>query len=305
MEIHALHTEQRNPASAAIEEMSIAALTAYINREDQTVAQAVAQVLPQVNLVIEQAVQCVRNQGRIFYIGAGTSGRLGILDASECPPTYGVSPELVQGIIAGGSSAILAAQEGAEDNQLAAEEDLQAHQLSAKDIVIGLAASGRTPYVLSGLAYAKKIGAKTASISCVEGAALSDFADIAIEVLVGPEVVAGSSRMKAGTAQKLILNMISTATMIQLGKVYKGYMVDVQPSNAKLIERAKRIIQQTTACSEEEAEQVFSQSKQQVKKAILMQLGQLNLAEAESLLEAYQDHIVLAIRALGDKSSSK
>ncbi|MTB64481.1 N-acetylmuramic acid 6-phosphate etherase [Streptococcus sp. zg-86] len=305
MEIHALHTEQRNPASAAIEEMSVAALTAYINREDQTVAQAVAQVLPQVNLVIEQAVQCVRNQGRIFYIGAGTSGRLGILDASECPPTYGVSPELVQGIIAGGLPAILAAQEGAEDNQLAAEEDLQAHQLSAKDIVIGLAASGRTPYVLSGLAYAKKIGAKTASISCVKGAALSDFADIAIEVLVGPEVVAGSSRMKAGTAQKLILNMISTATMIQLGKVYKGYMVDVQPTNAKLIERAKRIIQQTTACSEEEAERVFAQSKQQVKKAILMQLGQLNLAEAESLLEAYQNHIVLAIRALGDKSSSK
>ncbi|MGT2715494.1 N-acetylmuramic acid 6-phosphate etherase [Streptococcus respiraculi] len=298
MEISYLATEQVNPASAAIEEMSIAELTAYINREDQTVAQAVAQVLPQVNCLVEEAVQCIRNQGRILYIGAGTSGRLGILDASECPPSYGVSPDLVQGIIAGGSKAILAAQEGAEDAELAAIEDLQAHQLCDKDIVIGLAASGRTPYVLSGLAYATKIGAKTGAISCVKGAALSAEAEIAIEVLVGPEVVAGSSRMKAGTAQKLILNMISTATMIQLGKVYKGYMVDVQPTNAKLVTRAKHIIQKTTGCSATEAEEVFIKSKQQVKKAILMQLGQLSLAEAEILLEQYQDNIVLVIAAL-------
>ncbi|MGT2949910.1 N-acetylmuramic acid 6-phosphate etherase [Streptococcus cuniculi] len=295
MDIHELHTEQVNPASATIEEMSIAELTAYINQEDQKVAHAVAQVLPQVNRLIEQTVDCVRKQGRILYIGAGTSGRLGILDASECPPTYGVSPELVQGIIAGGPKAILSAQEGAEDAQLAAMEDLQDHQVCDKDMVIGLAASGRTPYVLSALSYAKKVGAKTASISCVEGAELSAVADIAIEVLVGPEVVAGSSRMKAGTAQKLILNMISTATMIQLGKVYKGYMVDVQPTNAKLVKRAKQIIQKTTACSEAEAEHVFSQSKQQVKKAILMQLGGVSLDESEALLEKHQDNIVHAI----------
>lgn len=295
MDIHELHTEQVNPASATIEEMSIAELTAYINQEDQKVAHAVAQVLPQVNRLIEQTVDCVRKQGRLLYIGAGTSGRLGILDASECPPTYGVSPELVQGIIAGGPKAILSAQEGAEDAQLAATEDLQEHQVCDKDMVIGLAASGRTPYVLSALRYAKKIGAKTASISCVEGAELSAVADIAIEVLVGPEVVAGSSRMKAGTAQKLILNMISTATMIQLGKVYRGYMVDVQPTNAKLVKRAKRIIQKTTACSEAEAEHVFAQSKQQVKKAILMQLGGVSLDESEALLEKHQDNIVRAI----------
>lgn len=303
MNIEQLDTEQSNPASREIEQMSIADITTYINREDQSVALAVERVLPQVNAIIAVVVDCLKNGGRLIYIGAGTSGRLGVLDASECPPTFGVSPEMVQGIIAGGESAVRSAREGAEDDEEEAIADLQVIGLTAKDMVIGLAASGRTPYVLSAVTYARKQGVRTGAVSCVGQAALSALVDVPIEVLVGPEVVTGSSRMKAGTAQKMILNMISTTAMIQLGKVFRGYMVDVQPTNKKLVERAKRIIRETTGCTAEEAERLFYQADQDVKLAILMQLSKLNKDEAANLLAAHHHHISLAIQSLLNKEA--
>ncbi|HEM6578198.1 MULTISPECIES: N-acetylmuramic acid 6-phosphate etherase [Streptococcus] len=303
MDIERLNTEQSNPDSFAIETMSIGEITAYINREDGLVALAVQRILPQINAVIEIVVDCLKKDGRLIYIGAGTSGRLGVLDASECPPTFGVSPDLVQGLIAGGNGAVRAAKEGAEDNRQAAVEDLQKIGISTKDVVIGLAASGRTPYVLEAVTYAHEIGARTASISCVQNAEISPLVDAPIEVLVGPEVVTGSSRMKAGTAQKMILNMISTTSMIQLGKVFRGFMVDVQPTNQKLIQRAKRIICETTGCTEMEAEHIFQQANQDVKLAILMQLSQLNQIEAKKLLENYHNHISFAIQSILDKEN--
>ncbi|HEL1602203.1 TPA: N-acetylmuramic acid 6-phosphate etherase [Streptococcus suis] len=303
MDIERLNTEQSNPDSFAIETMSIGEITAYINREDGLVALAIQRVLPQINAVIETVVDCLKKDGRLIYVGAGTSGRLGVLDASECPPTFGVSPDLVQGLIAGGNGAVRAAKEGAEDNRQAAVEDLQKIGISAKDVVIGLAASGRTPYVLEAVTYAHEIGARTASISCVQNAEISPLVDAPIEVLVGPEVVTGSSRMKAGTAQKMILNMISTTSMIQLGKVFRGFMVDVQPTNQKLIQRAKRIICETTGCTEMEAEHIFQQANQDVKLAILMQLSQLNQIEAKKLLENYHNHISFAIQSILDKEN--
>ncbi|HEM3474169.1 TPA: N-acetylmuramic acid 6-phosphate etherase [Streptococcus suis] len=303
MDIERLNTEQSNPDSFAIETMSIGEITAYINREDGLVALAIQRVLPQINAVIETVIDCLKKDGRLIYVGAGTSGRLGVLDASECPPTFGVSPDLVQGLIAGGNGAVRAAKEGAEDNRQAAVEDLQKIGISAKDVVIGLAASGRTPYVLEAVSYAHEIGARTASISCVQNAEISPLVDAPIEVLVGPEVVTGSSRMKAGTAQKMILNMISTTSMIQLGKVFRGFMVDVQPTNQKLIQRAKRIICETTGCTEIEAEHIFQQANQDVKLAILMQLSQLNQIEAKKLLENYHNHISFAIQSILDKEN--
>ncbi|MGT2754281.1 N-acetylmuramic acid 6-phosphate etherase [Streptococcus ovis] len=298
MSIAQLDTEQKNPQSDAIEEMSIEDITAYINREDQQVAGAVEKSLTSINNAIALVVTTLRSGGRLLYIGAGTSGRLGILDASECPPTYGVPRDLVQGLIAGGKEAIQVAQEGAEDDEEAAIRDLQHIDFSSRDMLIGLAASGRTPYVLSALQYAQSIGAKTSSISCVFRAAISQFADAPIEVLVGPEVITGSSRMKAGTAQKMILNMISTTAMIQLGKIYKGYMVDVQPTNQKLVERALYIIQQTTACDKEEAESVFQAADKNVKLAILMQLSGLSKQESNLLLQEKQGNVALAIKKI-------
>ena len=295
MDLEKLETEQHNPSSDNLENMDIASITATINREDQKVAIAVQKALPQINRAIELAVFQLKQGGRLIYIGAGTSGRLGILDASECPPTYGVSPDLVQGIIAGGRQAIIAAQEGAEDNEEAAQVDLKAVHLSKNDMVIGLAASGRTPYVVAGLTYAKEIGAKIASIACVSEAAVSQVADVGIEVLVGAEVITGSSRMKAGTAQKLVLNMISTTCMIQLGKVYKGYMVDVQPTNQKLIERAKRIIMATTEANYEEAATVFEAAGKNVKVAIIMQLTHFSKEEAETILQQHEQNVAYVI----------
>lgn len=298
IELDKLNTEAQNPNSSEIDKLSISEITAYINQEDQKVAVSVEKALPQINQVIELALNRLNQGGRIIYVGAGTSGRLGILDASECPPTFGVSPNLVQGIIAGGDPAIKAAFEGVEDDQEAAVADLQSVKISSKDMVIGIAASGRTPYVKAALTYAKSCGASTGSISCVKDAELSGLVNQAIEVLVGPEVVAGSSRMKAGTAQKMILNMISTTCMIRLGKVFRGYMVDVQPTNEKLIERAKRIIQETTGASSKEAETIFEAANYDVKLAILMQLSRLDLREAKEVLSDYGYNISLAIQSL-------
>ena len=297
MELGKLATEQANPLSQAIETLSVAEITQRMNQEDQGVPLAVKQALPEINAFIEALVPVMAQGGRLFYMGAGTSGRLGLLDASECPPTFGVSPDRVQGLIAGGLEAMSQAIEGAEDDQAAAVQDLAALKLSDKDVLVGIAASGRTPYVVAGLRYAQEQGALTASLACVEAAEISQWADYPIEVLVGPEIITGSSRLKAGTAQKLVLNMISTTAMIQLGKVYQGYMVDVQATNQKLIDRAHRIIAATADLSLEQAATYYQAAKGQVKCAILMALTGCDLAGAQAFLADNQDHIVQAIQA--------
>ena len=297
MELGKLATEQANPLSQAIETLSVAEITQRMNQEDQGVPLAVRQSLPEINAFIEALVPLMAQGGRLFYMGAGTSGRLGLLDASECPPTFGVSPNRVQGLIAGGLEAMSQAIEGAEDDQGAAVQDLVALKLSDKDVLVGIAASGRTPYVVAGLRYAQEQGALTASLACVEAAEISQWADYPIEVLVGPEIITGSSRLKAGTAQKLVLNMISTTAMIQLGKVYQGYMVDVQATNQKLIDRAHRIIAATADLSLEQAATYYQAAQGQVKCAILMALTGCDLAGAQAFLADNQDHIAQAIQA--------
>ncbi|WP_052074221.1 N-acetylmuramic acid 6-phosphate etherase, partial [Tetragenococcus muriaticus] len=241
----------------ALDDMNVMEVLQTMNEEDKNVPLAIEAALPQVKTVVEQIIQSFNNKGRLLYIGAGTSGRLGVLDAAECVPTFGTDPEMVQGLIAGGMKAMTVAVEGAEDSQELARKDLAKASLNENDIVVGIAASGRTPYVIGGLDYAKEIGATTASVACNENAQISQHAAFPIEVEVGPEVLTGSTRLKSGTAQKLILNMLSTASMIGIGKVYKNLMVDVRATNDKLVERSKRIIMQATDCSYEQADKAF------------------------------------------------
>ena len=255
-----------------------------INLEDTVVTTAVETALPDIALLIDGICERLQNGGSLYYIGAGTSGRLGVLDASECPPTYGVSPLLVQGIIAGGDSALRNSSESAEDSPENGKQDLIAHGFTSRDALVGLAASGRTPYVIGALDYARSIGALTGSIACVSHAAVSSHAEIPIETVTGPEVITGSTRMKAGTAQKLILNMLSTCTMIKLGKVYQNLMVDVRPSNEKLVERSLGILTECTGCSREKAEELLRASDYHVKTAILMALTHLDAAQARDAL---------------------
>ena len=245
-----LTTEQRNAASANIDKVSTLEMVKIINDEDKKVAAAVEKVLPQIASAVDLIAEKISKGGRLFYIGAGTSGRLGVLDASECPPTFGVENNLVQGIIAGGNYALTNAVEGAEDNKNLAIEDLREKNFTAKDILVGIAASGRTPYVLSAIEYAKKIGAATLGVSCVENSALAKIVDIEITPVTGAEVITGSTRMKAGTATKMVLNMLTTGAMIKLGKVYGNLMVDVHATNEKLRDRAKRIVIAATGCDE-------------------------------------------------------
>jgi N-acetylmuramic acid 6-phosphate etherase len=263
--LNVLDTEQTNLNSQNIDRMETPDILRVINREDQTVALAVEKILPAVGELVDRIYERMLRGGRVIYIGAGTSGRLGVLDSSECPPTYGVDASLIQGIIAGGFGALIKAKEGAEDDPELARKDLIQVGLTRNDTVIGLAASGRTPYVIGGLDYANEIGAYTGAISCVHNAEISEHAEIGIEAVVGPEVVTGSTRMKAGTAQKMILNMISTSLMIKCGKVYKNLMVDVQPTNEKLVERAKRIIVSSSGCGYGEAEDFCKKAVQMLK----------------------------------------
>lgn len=282
-----LNTEQQNPNTLDIDRIPTEEMLMKINAEDRKVAEVVYNNIPSIAKLIDQAYACVENGGRIFYVGAGTSGRLGILDASECPPTYGVSDELVQGVIAGGTPAIFKAQEGAEDSKELAVCDLKERKLTNADMVIGLAASGRTPYVIGALEYANEIGAQTGSVSCVEQSELSKVAHYPVEVVTGAEVVTGSTRMKAGTAQKMVLNMISTCVMIKMGKVYHNLMVDVQPSNEKLIVRATRMIQQILEVDAQTASDLFEASGRSVKRAIVMHvLGYDREAAQEKIDEA-------------------
>ncbi|WP_022940242.1 N-acetylmuramic acid 6-phosphate etherase [Psychromonas hadalis] len=279
-----LVTESRNPHSEKIDTLSTFEMLKLINDEDKKVAIAVEKTLPDITLVVDAVVNAFQNQGRLIYIGAGTSGRLGILDASECPPTYGSKPELVIGLIAGGNKAILSAVENAEDNRELAVADLQALSFNQNDLLVGIAASGRTPYVLGAMEYALSLGATVASVSCNPQSPMTELASIAITPIVGPEVVTGSSRMKAGTAQKLVLNMITSGAMIKMGKVFGNLMVDVEATNAKLVQRQKNIVVEATDCSFEDAEQALSACEFHCKTAIVMILLDIDALSAKQKL---------------------
>ncbi|MGF6189972.1 N-acetylmuramic acid 6-phosphate etherase [Serratia sp. 2723] len=291
-------TESRNPASSQIDTLPTLDMLAVINSEDQKVPLAVAATLPEIAKVVDLVVEAFACGGRLIYCGAGTSGRLGILDASECPPTYGTPREQVVGLIAGGHAAILQAVENAEDNPQMGEQDLRNLGFNARDVLVGIAASGRTPYVLGAMAYARSVGATAVAISCNPNSAMSQAADIAIEPVVGPEVVTGSSRMKAGTAQKLILNMITTGAMIRSGKVYSNLMVDVEATNAKLVQRQVNIVVEATECSPEEAEDALNQCRRHCKTAIVMILGGLSAPEASALLSKNKGFIRQALQGI-------
>ncbi len=290
-----LSTEQRNPNSMNLDMMTPLEIAQIMNSEDQKVISAIKEVLPQISKAIELATQSLKNGGRIIYLGAGTSGRLGVLDAAECPPTFGVSPDLVVGLIAGGPSAFLKAVEGAEDSTTLCAEELKGINANEKDIVIGLAASGRTPYVVHGLKYANSIGCNTVAIACSKNSEIGSVAKLAIEPVTGPEVLTGSTRLKAGTAQKLILNMISTGSMVGLGKAYQNLMVDVQQTNEKLKVRAQNITMEATGCSRERAEEAIDQAKGEVKTAILMILLNVDYEAAKKKLQESDDKIRTAI----------
>lgn len=278
-----LLTEARNPATENLDQLSTFDLMKAMHAADRDVLTAVEQELPNIAKAVDAIVASLDNDGRLFYIGAGTSGRLGVLDASECPPTYNTPAELVQGLIAGGDVALRKSVERAEDDALQGERDLKAHRFSAKDALVGIAASGRTPYVLGGMDYARKLGAATIGLSCVPGSQVAQRAEIAITPAVGPEVVTGSTRMKAGTATKLVLNMLSTGSLVRLGYVYGNLMVNVQPTNVKLRDRAARIISALTELPQDKAATLLDQAGS-VKTAIVMQRLGLSRAEAESRL---------------------
>lgn len=291
-------TESRNPVSSQIDTLPTLDMLAVINREDQKVPLAVAATLPEIARVVDLVVDAFACGGRLIYCGAGTSGRLGILDASECPPTYGTPREQVVGLIAGGHAAILQAVENAEDSPQMGEQDLRNLDFNARDVLVGIAASGRTPYVLGAIAYARSVGATAVAISCNPNSEMGQAADIAIEPVVGPEVVTGSSRMKAGTAQKLILNMITTGAMIRSGKVYSNLMVDVEATNAKLIQRQVNIVVEATECSPEEAEEALNQCQRHCKTAIVMILGGLSAPEASAVLSNNKGFIRQALQGI-------
>lgn len=280
-----LTTEGRNTASANIDMLSTEEMLRVINREDQKVALAVEKVIPAITRAVDAIVTAFSQGGRLIYCGAGTSGRLGILDASECPPTYGTPPEQVIGLIAGGQRAILQAVENAEDSLTLGVDELKALNFNARDVLVGIAASGRTPYVISAMKYAKSLNATTVALSCNEGSEMAHIADIAIEPVVGAEVVTGSSRMKAGTAQKLVLNMLTTGAMIRSGKVYGNLMVDVAATNQKLVQRQRNIVQEATGCDAQTATQALNECGGHCKTAIVMVLGQISAAKAKQLLE--------------------
>ena len=291
-----LITEQRNPNSMHVDSLSALEIVQLMNEEDKQVPLAIEKCLPQIAQAVECIVAAFQQGGRLVYIGAGTSGRLGVLDASECPPTFGVSPEMVRGIIAGGERALRHPIEGAEDSKAQAVIDLQTIQFSSKDVLVGIAASGRTPYVIGALEYAKRLGSVTVSIASNPNSAMANIVDIAIDTVVGPEVLTGSSRLKSGTAQKLVLNMLTTASMILMGKCYQNLMVDVQASNEKLKARAIRIVMQATDCDKALAEETLKQADQNAKLAIMMILSGLDRAQAEALLEKHQGKLQLALK---------
>ena len=284
MNLEKLTTERRNEETFGLDEMSISTALEKMNKEDKKVAEAVEKALPMIEPVIEKTIESFNQGGRLIYLGAGTSGRLGVLDAAECVPTFGVEASMVVGLIAGGEKAMTLAVEGAEDDLELGKQDLIDLRLTKNDMVIGIAASGRTPYVIGALDYAKSIGAHTGSLACNMNAEISQHAEFPIEVDCGAEFLTGSTRLKSGTAQKLILNMISTISMIGIGKVYNNLMVDVRPTNEKLVERSKRIIMQATECDYQTAKKTFIQAEEDVKLAIVMILTNSEKDEAQEKL---------------------
>lgn len=290
-------TEQRNPRSFQIDTKSTEEILRIINTEDKTIPTIVEKSIPNLVPLIDCLVSIFQKNGRLFYIGAGTSGRLGVLDASECPPTYGVSPEMVQGFIAGGDTALRKSVENAEDSAEQGIAQLQSANFSSNDMLIGITASGSAPYVIGTMEYARSLGSPVGAISCNPDSLTFSHADYAICIPVGPEIIAGSTRMKAGTAQKLVLNMISTTAMIKLGKVYNNFMIDLVPVNAKLIQRSIRLISEITACTIEKATHYFEQSGKNIRTAIIMASLEIKKSEAESLLNGAKNNINKALEA--------
>ncbi|MGB2697693.1 MAG: N-acetylmuramic acid 6-phosphate etherase [Candidatus Zixiibacteriota bacterium] len=302
-QIKDLVTEQRNPNTMDIDSKSTLEILRLINQEDKRVPYRLEEELPRIAKAVDLIVNSLKNGGRIFYIGAGTSGRLGVLDAAECPPTFGTDPEMIQGVIAGGKGTLIRSKEGVEDDYKAGASDLKKRGIRKKDVVVGIAASRRTPYVLGGLEYAKKIKAKTIFIFCNPTSDLAINPDVIISPVLGPEVIAGSTRMKAGTAQKLILNMLTTAAMIKLGKVYQNLMVDLQATSLKLAERAKRIIMLVTGVDYNQAEEYLEKANYQVKTALVMILGKVDKNEAKRSLKAANGLVRGALNLLSKGSS--
>lgn len=286
-----LITEKSNINSKEIDRKPISEILEIMNNEDKLVAYAVEKEIPNIEKAVKKIIESFKRDGRLIYIGAGTSGRLGILDASECPPTFSTDEGQVIGLIAGGLDAMTVAIEGAEDKKEAGKEDLKNINLTENDVVVGLTANGNTPYVIGAIEYANSIGATTVGVTCNEGSKISEIADIAITPIVGPEVIAGSTRLKAGTAQKMVLNMLSTASMIGMGKVYSNLMVDVNPTNSKLIDRAKRIIMEATGVEKKEAEKYLEMSQNKPKVAIVMIKKDCSYEEALKLLEEHDGFI--------------
>lgn len=298
-----LASELRNPRTTDIDLLPVADLVARINDEDKLVALAVERELPNICRAVDRIVSALRGGGRLIYIGAGTSGRLGVLDASECPPTFSVSPGIVIGLIAGGDNALRDAVEGAEDDRDRGREDLRDVTLCAKDVVVGISASGRTPYAVAALVYAREVGAATISVACVPDSEISSRADIAIAPLVGPEVLSGSTRLKSGTAQKMVLNMLTTAAMIRIGKTYGNLMVDVSVKSRKLAERAIGIVSEVTGVSREEASILLTRSGNDVKLAILMKLTGLDKRQSRACLDRSDGFLRTAIEVTRTSSA--
>lgn len=295
LNLASLGTEMRNQESARLDELSSLQALRLMNQEDSKVPQAISKVLPVIDEVVQQVTKVLEAGGRLIYMGAGTSGRLGVLDAVECRPTFGTSDEQIMGLIAGGEGAMFRANENIEDQKSSGVADLKAIHLSSKDIVIGIAASGRTPYVIGGLEYANAIGAQTVGLVCNLNSEIKKVAKTTIEVDCGPEVLTGSTRLKSGTAQKLILNMISTVSMVALGKVYQNLMVDVQPTNEKLRERSLRILMEATGLDKQAAKEVYEQADKNLKVAILMHLLGVSKPEAQERLLASKGHVKQAL----------
>jgi N-acetylmuramic acid 6-phosphate etherase len=295
-ELRLLTTEKRNPRTRGIDIASTTAILGLMNDEDRTVAEAVRRAIPSVARAVECVVSSLKQGGRLLYVGAGTSGRLGVLDAAECPPTFGVAPETVVGVIAGGRDTVFLSREGVEDDVQAAENDMGERRVSAMDTVVGITASRRTPYVVKALEIAKRLGARTVLLTCNDPVDIG--VDVQINVVVGPEAIAGSTRLKAATAQKMILNMISTAGMVRMGKVYENLMVDLRPTSEKLVERAKGIIMMLTGIEYDEAVDVFERSGRNVKVSIVMAKKGIGREQAE---KALADADGFLARALGER----
>ncbi|MDN6397943.1 MAG: N-acetylmuramic acid 6-phosphate etherase [Alkalibacterium sp.] len=295
VKLEKMATEKQNPNTLNLDQMSVKEALTVMNKEDEKVTEAIEEVIPEIESAVHVIIKQLRKGGRLIYTGAGTSGRLGVLDASECPPTFGTPKEKVVGLIAGGERAFTEAIEGAEDSQELGKEDLIKIELNNNDVVVGLAASGRTPYVIGALNYANEIDVPTIAIACNKNTKIGQAADIAIEAVPGPEVLTGSTRLKAGSTQKMILNMLSTTAMVGIGKVYKNLMVDVQPTNEKLVTRAENIVMKATDVEREEAKKALADSNGKVKVAIIMILLNINEEEAVKKLEESEGHVRRAL----------